>query len=1348
LYPDGSAEEHISHPSVEKGKVLILIRHRCWRICFALLLFGCIASESLAAAPLGDINKDCEVNEQDVAILAEQWLNQGCPGVLCADLDGLGRVDMADFALLAANWGRGCEDVRVVINELQADNETTIADPQGDYDDWFEIYNDSDIAADVGGLYVTDDFNIPDLNQIPPNSPAETAIGPHGYLLIWADKDAEDGPLHVGFSLKADGERVGLVAFDGTTFIDSIVFGPQDNDRSYGRFPDAEDAWWVFGEPTPQAANFLSEYPDAVVSDQPDCVVVFNEIMYNHSNDVSLEWVELHNQMAIDIDLSGWSLTTGIGYDFPQGTTIQGGDYIVVANNLAEMEAVTGCADALGPFKGRLSNGSDTVRLRDNSGRIMDVIDYNDGGDWPAGADGTGLTLAKIDPDTASGPAENWTVSAEPNGTPGADNGLAGTVAIPTDTHVANDIVINEIMYHHQPIWETDTTPFADSNEEWIELYNRTGGSIDITGWRLKGVGEFVFPATTQISGYGYLVVAKDSAALKAKYPSVSSRIIGDFPGSLSNDGERIQLINNTGTVIDEVRYYDRKPWPKYADGGGSSLELRDPDADNTKPEAWADSNERDKAGWNTYTYSTTAADWGFEPTLWKEFIMGLLDVGEVLIDDISVVEDPEGAATQFIQNGTFETGAGHWRFGGTHGFSEVVTDPDNGSNKALHLIATRPMENIYNHAETTFDNSEAVVNGEDYEISFKAKWLAGNPRLNTHLYYHRVARTTIIEPNQHNGTPGKPNSCYESNTGPTYNYLGHSPVVPNAWETVTVTTVTKDPDGIAWCKLWYRVDGGGWSSKSMVHQGDGEYKETISGEASATVVQFYVEAQDSSGNGSTYPVAGAESRALYKVNDGQAATNGLHNFRIIMNAADYDDLNDITNRYTNYYMPCTVIYDENRAFYDVGVHFKGSLFTRSKPERGRRGWKVEFNSDDLFRGVHSVVAIDRASSGWCGRQPTREIFVKHILNRVGGISTQYDDLIRLMPPPDTQNASYAQLQLARFSNRYLDSAFTDGGNGMLFKQEAIYYPQQTTDGNPESPKKTTPASATGPNPPTYEPIYDMGDGAEDYRGIYFVRSNRDRDDYARLIEMAQAFDLTGTAFLTAAEGLIDIDQWLRAYAWTGVVCSFDNYFGSNTPHNHYFYVRPSDNRIVFLPWDNDFHFECAGWHPDPWELKRTPHINDNVLDVDPKYDRAYWGHIHDMLTTTVNASYLTEWANHYDTLIPDENFIDYLDFQLERADWIDANQLPPEVPFEITTNGGADFAVGTDSVTIEGGAWINIRRIQLTGWEPNPEFVWTDINDWQVQVPLEYGDNVLEFVGYDYQGSAAAADSITVTRN
>ena len=74
----------------------------------------------------------------------------------------------------------------------------------------------------------------------------------------------------------------------------------------------------------------------------------------------------------------------------------------------------------LGPYTGRLSNGGEELRLVNNDGRVMNVVDYRDGGAWPVVPDGSGASLAKRDPTSASEPAENWTPSPEVGGTPGA----------------------------------------------------------------------------------------------------------------------------------------------------------------------------------------------------------------------------------------------------------------------------------------------------------------------------------------------------------------------------------------------------------------------------------------------------------------------------------------------------------------------------------------------------------------------------------------------------------------------------------------------------------------------------------------------------------------------------------------------------------------------------------------------------------------------------------------------------------------------------------------------------------------------------------------------------------------
>lgn len=137
------------------------------------------------------------------------------------------------------------------INEIMASNTTLLSD-LNNYGDWVEIYNPSNQDIDIAGYYVTDDFSLPMKYQIPTGEPS-TIIPAGGYKLIWADDSAR--VLHANFKISSGGERFALVNNDGTTFIDSISFGPQTTDVSYGRTSDGSDTWTFFNTATPNASN-------------------------------------------------------------------------------------------------------------------------------------------------------------------------------------------------------------------------------------------------------------------------------------------------------------------------------------------------------------------------------------------------------------------------------------------------------------------------------------------------------------------------------------------------------------------------------------------------------------------------------------------------------------------------------------------------------------------------------------------------------------------------------------------------------------------------------------------------------------------------------------------------------------------------------------------------------------------------------------------------------------------------------------------------------------------------------------------------------------------------------------
>ncbi len=140
---------------------------------------------------------------------------------------------------------------RLFINEFMASNGTTLADAQGEFDDWIELYNDNLFPVRLDGYFLTDDFAVLDKWSLP-----DTVVEAGGYLLVWADDDTDDGPLHAGFKLGASGEEIALVN-SSVGIVDSLTFGQQQVDVAFGRFPDGDDSLLSLVEPTPGKANRL-----------------------------------------------------------------------------------------------------------------------------------------------------------------------------------------------------------------------------------------------------------------------------------------------------------------------------------------------------------------------------------------------------------------------------------------------------------------------------------------------------------------------------------------------------------------------------------------------------------------------------------------------------------------------------------------------------------------------------------------------------------------------------------------------------------------------------------------------------------------------------------------------------------------------------------------------------------------------------------------------------------------------------------------------------------------------------------------------------------------------------------
>ncbi|AWV97069.1 CotH kinase family protein [Arcticibacterium luteifluviistationis] len=130
-----------------------------------------------------------------------------------------------------------------------ASNSSSAQDQLGESSDWLEIYNASNSAIDLNGYFISDDDGDFQKHEF-----EETLIIPsQGYVILWASGDVERGGNHLDFKLSSDGEKLILTAPNGLTVVDSLSFGIQNTDISYGRKYDGSDTLVYF---IPSSFNF------------------------------------------------------------------------------------------------------------------------------------------------------------------------------------------------------------------------------------------------------------------------------------------------------------------------------------------------------------------------------------------------------------------------------------------------------------------------------------------------------------------------------------------------------------------------------------------------------------------------------------------------------------------------------------------------------------------------------------------------------------------------------------------------------------------------------------------------------------------------------------------------------------------------------------------------------------------------------------------------------------------------------------------------------------------------------------------------------------------------------------
>ncbi len=952
----------------------------------------------------------------------------------------------------------------------------------------------------------------------------------------------------------------------------------------------------------------------------------------------------------------------------------------------------------------------------------------------------------------AFGPQENGVAFGRaPDGGPVFRRLTAPTPGSSNSAARLSPVVINEIMYH--PITGLD-------NDQYVELYNRTAAPVDLSGWRLLGGVDFEIPARIILPARGYLVVAREAARLRGQYSQLNTtNCLGNFRGRLSSSGEALALsmpqIDSTTNgnqgiastlhvVVDELRYEAGGRWPRWTDGGGSSLELIDPDADNRLAPNWAASDETKKAPW-TVVERRGVVDLGSATA--DQLQVLLLGAGECLLDQVEVL----GAnGVNRIANSTFEAGATGWTAEGTESTSGGETTEGFQSSRSYHVRAVDRGDNQVNRIRTPL--TSPLTSGTTATLRARVRWLRGHPEILLRLRGNGLEAAGRLALPANPGTPGAPNSHAWPNAPPALVNVRHTPILPAASEPVVVTASLHDPDGLANATLVYRLDPS--SSRTSVElrddgsggdavAGDGIFSATIPGQAAGALVAFYLQATDGATPGASarFPEDAPARECLVRFGE-NVPTGSFPVYRIWMTqatAAAWSSRKKLDNTAND----VTFVLGGQRAIYNTEAQFAGSPYIApsfTTPTAGRCGYSIAFPPDDAFLGSEDLVldwpgghgnentAIQEQMAYWIADRMNLPFSHRHFIRlQVNGVT-------------DMQRGGVFEAVLQPAGD-YLGQWSPGDTGGDFFKIDRAFEFSDAgsliADPMPRLEVFTTPNLDQG----------GVRKKTERYRWTWLKRSYGSALNDASLFALVDALNAVSPEPYTAAtDALVDIDEWMGIFAFEHLINNFDSW-GHVIGKNMYAY-KPTAGRWQIYPFDLDWLMLVSPRYSSQYTAPNGPLFNADDPTVTrmynhPPFRRAYFRAIQDAVDgplqsaqcdPVMDAKYASLVANGI-TLCDGNGLANPSALKAwfrDRRTALLAQLASVAANFTVSEPG--QFTVTTNLVTLSGTAPITLASITVNGvaWP----VTWTTVNNWTLRLPVANGTNILQVAGYDKRGS------------
>ncbi|HXJ59575.1 MAG TPA: lamin tail domain-containing protein [Verrucomicrobiae bacterium] len=580
-------------------------------------------------------------------------------------------------------------------------------------------------------------------------------------------------------------------------------------------------------------------------------------------------------------------------------------------------------------------------------------------------------------------------------------------------------------------------------------------------------------------------------------------------------------------------------------------------------------------------------------------------------------------------------------------------------------------------------------------------------------------------------GTPGRANSAATNNLPPMILNAAHFPAIPRSTNAVSVTARIVDEQPVSLTvTLWYRdattTTPGNFISVPMADNGlnndgsagDGVYGARLSPFGNRTIIEFYVQARDATGQSRTWPAPAQrgvglvqEANALFQVDD-EAYTGNQPVYRLIMAPADRNGLLNATDRIQHNATLITVEGADTQVRYNCDVRRRGASSFGSSPPT----MKLNIPDDRLWKGKSSMnlnsvnTWAQVVGAAICAQAGMPAAYARAVQVRFNGVNESRSD--------SQQFGSYAHVEVANSEWTGIHLPEDPGGN--------LYSKRRPECG----------LLYQGPSPAPY------------INCAYEKESNRSENDWTDLMNLTFSLDPATTSdadYVRAVRQNINVEQWMRYFAVLFLLNYNETALATGVDDDYDLYRGEVDQRFILLVHDLDSIYGSAGNSPN--DIFQATAVGTMARFLHrPEFEPLYYAEYRRLLAGPFATNNLLPLFDQYlGDWVPAGTITSMKNNALARLNYA-ASAVPPAPASVQATVAGEPVSptyLNTATLTV-GGQGVTQYRYRLDGGAFGPE---TPVGTPITLAGLPDGTHTVYVIGRDATGLWQSANSPTVSQ-